>query len=242
MSAPRCMLALLAGLVFAAAAPAATVRGIVIRVDPDNKQLVLEGRGLGLHGVVLAFTLSADARVMCGDQPGALSDVEVGRRVRVEFETDGNHQVATLIEVSGPRLGTSVVVTIPPTPGAPPAMPPSGDGVSGVLRRVGYSDREVVVVGPGAKGPETETTVAVPETARIVKDGKDATLDDLKEGDAATVQVEKKDGRLSALSIQVGPGAATVSKPASKVVPRLRLLLKAADEVLQDLENRNRVP
>ena len=42
-------------------------------------------------------------------------------------------------------------------------VPANADAVTGVLRRVAYSDREVVVIGPGPKGTETETTVAVPE-------------------------------------------------------------------------------
>ena len=130
-----------------------------------------------------------------------------------------------------------------PRPAAPAVAVTSagGDALKGVLRRVGYSDREVVVVGPGAKGPETETPVAVPEAARVVKDGKEAKLDDLKEGDAATVQVEKKDGRTSAPSIQVGPGEAPAAgKPPSKVIPKVRMLLKVLDQVLQNMQDRDR--
>ena len=199
MTAPRFVLALLAGLAFAVAAPAATVRGIVTRVDPDKKVIELEGRGRGVRGATLTFALSADAQVMFGDQAGKLSDLEVGRRVRVEYEADGDRQVAQVIHVLGGPRPAAATVAVPPA---------NGDAVSGVLRHVGYSDREVIVVGLGAKGPDTETAVAVPESAKVVKDGKEATLDDLKEGDAATVQVEKKDGRASALSIQVGAGAA----------------------------------
>jgi len=233
MTAPRCVLVLLAGLAFAVTAQAATVRGIVTRVDPDKKLIELEGRGRGARGATLTFALSADARVMFGDQAGTLSDLEVGRRVRVEYEADGDRQVAQVIHVlGGPRPATPVV-TVPPA---------NGDAISGVLRHVGYSDREVIVVGPGAKGPDTETSVAVPESARIVRDGKDATLDDLKEGDAATVQVEKKDGRASALSIQVGPGAgpAATPKPASKMIPKIRILLKVVDQVLQNMQDRDK--
>ena len=54
-----------------------------------------------------------------------------------------------------------------------------------------------------------------------MKNGKGATLNDLEEGEAVTVQTEQKDGRLSAVTIQVGPGAAP-GKTASKVIPRLR--------------------
>ena len=223
-------------LTLAAATPPAEVRGVVAPIDPDKKELVLEGRGIGLRGAVLVFELPDATPVMFGDQAGTLADLEVGRRVRVQYDVSDGRQVALAIRVLGGPPPAAPVATV--TPSAPAA----GDGLTGVLRHVGYSDREVVVVGPGPKGSETETTVAVPETARITKDGKEATLDDLKEGDAAAVQAENKDGRLSALSIQVGPGAAPVpaDRPASKVIPRLRLLLKVADQVLQGMENRDR--
>ena len=94
MTAPRCLLTLLASFALAAASPAASVRGVVTRVDPDKKGLEVEGRNHGLNGAALTFTLSADARVMFGAQAGALSDLEVGRRVRVEYESDGERQVA----------------------------------------------------------------------------------------------------------------------------------------------------
>ena len=226
-------LALTAGLMLAAAAPAAEVRGVVTRIDPDKKELILDGRGIGVRGAVLVFTLPDQTPVLFGDQPGAVSDLGVGRRVRVEYEVNDGRQVAQVIHVlGGPR----------PAAAAPPVLtaPAGGDALTGVLRRVGYSDSEVTVVGPGPKGAETETTVAVPESARIVKDGKDTTLDDLKEGDSATVQVEKKDGRPVAASIQVGPGgAAPAEKPSSRVIPKLRLLLQIADQVLQGMEHRN---
>lgn len=230
MTAPRCVLILLAGLVFAAVSPAASVRGVVTRVDPDNKVFELEGRNHGLQGTALTFSLASDGRVLFGDQAGSLSDLEAGRRVRVEYERDGDRQIARVIHVlSGPRPAVPTVAV----------TPADGDALTGVLRRVGYSDREVVVVGPGAKGAETETSVAVPESARVVKDGKAATLDDLKEGDAATVQVEKKDGRTAALSIQVGPGAGPAAgKPPSKVIPKVRMLLKALDQVLENMQDR----
>ena len=108
----------------------------------DKKQLVLEGRGLGLRGTVLVFALAPDVQVMCGDQPAAPVDVAVGRRVRVEFEANGDRQIALTIQ----GLGGPCLVVAPP---AMPAWPPNGDALSGVLRHVGYSDREVVLVGPG---------------------------------------------------------------------------------------------
>ena len=138
-------------------------------------------------------------------------------------------------------LAVIAVVTLAVAASAAPAPANPADAVTGVLRRVAYSDRELVLIGPGPKGQETETTVAVPETARIVKNGKDATLDDLKEGEAASVQIEQKDGRASAVAIQVGPGAAP-EKRMTRPIPRIRRLLKVADQILQGLEKPEREP
>ncbi len=173
-------------------------------------------------------------RRCCSATSRALSDLEAGRRVRVQYEIDNGKQVAQTIHVLG---GSKPAGTAAPVP----AVPANGDALTGVLRHVGYSDREVTVIGPGPKGAAMETTVAVPESARIMKDGKEATLDDLKEGDSATVQVEKKDGRPAAASIVVGPGgtAASAEKPKSDAIPKLRRLLKIADMLLQGMENKN---
>ena len=99
------------------------------------------------------------------------------------------------------------------------------------------TDREVVVVGPGAKGPETETTIAVPETARVLRDGKAIPFDELKEGEGVTVSVEKHDGRLTAKSLQVGVAVAQPA-PASNVVPRVRMILRIVDGILQQMEKK----
>jgi hypothetical protein len=240
MTTPRFALALIAGLTVATAAPAEVMRGVVTRVDLDKKELQVDGRGRGARSVKIPFALSDKTTVLFGDQTGALSDLEIGRRVRVEFEPVEGGNVAQVIHVlSGPRPAAVVVPDVPPVP----AVPTDGDALTGVLRRVGYSDREVVLVSPGAKGADTETTVAVPGAAQIVKDGKGATLDDLKEGDGAAIQVEKKDGRLSALSIQVGPGVAPApERRGAKVIPKIRKALQMVDQLLKGMEDRNREP
>jgi Cu/Ag efflux protein CusF len=235
MTTHRFSFAMLAGLALAAAASAADVRGVVTKIDPDKKELVV-ARGLGLRGLMVVFELPDQTPVMVGDQAGTLADVAVGRRVRVQFDVADGKQVVVAIHVLGVPAPPATVVPTVPAPAAPPA---AGDGLTGVLRRVGYSDREVVIVGPGAKGAETETVVAVPDAAKITKDGKEATLDDLREGDAATVQVEKTDGQLTAASIQVGPGGpapTAMDQPGGRVIPRLRRLLQTADQVLQQIE------
>jgi hypothetical protein len=243
MTKPRFVLALIAGLTLAGAAPAEMVRGVVSRVDLDKKELQLEGRGRGLRGAELTFILSDKTSVLFGDQAGVLSDLEPGRRVRIDFEATGAGNSAQVIHVlNGRKPAAADVPDVPPVPPVP-AVPTDGDALTGVLRRVGYSDREVVLIGPGAKGADAETTVSVPEAARIVKDGKDATLDDLKEGDGAAIQVEKKDGRLSALSIQVGPGVAPAPESRrAKAISKVRKALQMVDQVLQGIEDRDRQP
>src|SRR5205807_1837487 len=128
-----------------------------------------------------------------------------------------------------------------PAPAAPGAAPgAAGSAVTGVLQRVARTDREVVVIGPGDRGPETETTVAVPEGTPVTRGGKEVGLEGLKEGDPVTVRAERRAGRLTATALQVGPPApeATVAqKPAmpaerEPVVPRVRRALKIADDVL----------
>jgi cold shock CspA family protein len=240
MTKPRFAFALIAGLMLTAAAPAEVMRGVVSRVDLDKKELQLEGRGRGVRGAVVTFILSDKTSVLFGDQAGGLPDLEPGRRVRIECETTDAGRVAQAIHVLNGRRPTATVV--PDMPPVPP-VPADGDALTGVLRRVGYSDREVVLISPGAKGADAETTVAVPETAKIVKDGKEATLDDLKEGDAAAVQVEQKNGRPSALSIQVGPGVATIpEKRGAKVIPKIRKALQIVDQLLKGMEDRDREP
>jgi cold shock CspA family protein len=240
MTKHRFALALIAGLSLTAAASAEMVRGVVSRVDPDKQELQLEGRGRGVRGAVLTFTLSDKTSVLFGDQAGALSDLEPGRRVRIEYETTDAGRVAQAIHVLNGRRPAAVVASdVPPVP----PVPADGDALTGVLRRVGYSDREVVLVGPGAKGTDAETTVVVPETAKIVIDGKEATLDDLKEGESAAVQVEQKNGRPSALSIQVGPDVATVPETRrAKVIPKIRKALQMVDQLLKGMEDRDREP
>ncbi len=240
MTTPRFALALFAFLALAAAAPAETARGIVSRVDLDKNELQLEGRGRGIRGTLLKFTLSEKTSVLFGDQAAALPDLAPGRRVRIEFEAGNAGNVALVIRIlNGPRPAATGVPDVPPVP----PVPTDDDALTGVLRRVAYSDREVVLVGPGPKGADVEATIAVPEAARITKDGKETTLDDLKEGESAAIQVEKKDGRLSALSIQVGAGVAPVPENhRAKVISKVRKVLQLADQILKGLEDRNREP
>ena len=218
MIARSCTFSLLAGLLFALAAPAAEIRGIIIKASADKKELMLEARGRGLRGRVMTFILNKDTQVLVGKQPGKLTDLAPGKRVRVVFEDQDGERVAVLITLHA----------------VPPALlPPPQDtqGVSGTLRRVAVTDREIVVVRPDPKGgPEQETTLPVPDDAKITRDQKPIRLEDLREGESVVVQTETKGGKLRARSIQAGarPGTAAPERG-----DRVRQLLKIIDALRQ---------
>jgi hypothetical protein len=230
----RLLLAGLAGLVIGAACSAAEIHGVISAIDLDKNELRIDGRG-NTRGSTIAFTLDDKTLVLFGREKGQPADLKAGRRVRIEYEEDDSgHRLARVLRVSGRPGATSVA-----TPVAAPAMPAGGDGITGTLQRVARSDREIVVIGPGPKGPETETTIAVPENAKIVREGKPSSLDALKEGDAVAVRVERNGKRVTALEVQVGPGAALSATPAQergRLVPRIRQALHLADEVLRRMD------
>ena len=189
---------------------------------------------------MLDLKFGPKTQVLIGGQPAMLGDLAPGRRIRVEFEVLDGHAVAQVIRAFGLGL-------VQPRPQPQPDLPlprKEGDGVSGTLQRVALTDREVVVIGPGPKGPRTETTIAVPEGTSITKNGKPVAFDALKEGEAVTVKTEMRKGRLTALAVQVGAVAATATPamPPRPLVPRLRQALKLADELLRELEEPRPVP
>jgi hypothetical protein len=222
-----CLLSLTAGLALGAPVPTLIeVRGRLASIDLEKKELVVE---IGLvRRSSFSFTLDADTQVLFGREAGTPSDLSPGQRVRVDYVERDGKAVARAIRVTGARAA--------PTPG--PAPKPDDKAVSGVLRRVAVTDREIVVIGPGAKGAETETTIQVPETAKIVKGGKATALEDLKEGDPARVEVDRRDGKMQATSVQVGPEVARPAAPKSQLIPRLRLALQIVDQILKQLEDR----
>ena len=170
------------------------------------------------------YLVNDKTQVLFGKEAGTLKDLPLGRRANVEFEERDGQRVVTLLQVHGGR----------------PAVKAAIDAllVTGILRRVAVTDREIVVVGPGAKGAATETTIGVPESARVLRDGKAIAFDELKEGEGVTVNVEKRDGRFTAKTLQVGVAVAP-AKP-SNAIPRVRLILRIVDGILQQMEERNK--
>jgi hypothetical protein len=199
--------------------------------------------------MVLDLKIDAKTQILVGGQPATLDDLTSSRRVRVVFEQRDGKAVARVVR----SLGLLRLMQPPPAPQLPQLPQPrpvaplkEGEGVAGTLQRVALTDREIVVIGPGAKGAQTETTIAVPEEAAITRDGKKIALDDLKEGETVTVRTESRKGRLTARSIQAGKVAAAAEAPAMPprrdILPRLRQALKLADELLREMEEQGGAP
>ncbi len=235
MLAFRLALGLLASLVFASAALAAEVRGRAIDVDLAKKQLQL-ARPLPRGGPTM-LVLDANTRVLFGKEIGTLADVPTGRRVLVVYEEKDGKALATTIRVPGKLFRRPGAPSVAPTVargGAPAAIP---GGITGTLRRVAPTERELVLIGPGAGGPETETIVAVPEKVRPTRDAKAIRFDELREGETATVGVEKKEGRWVATAVHVGAApAAAAPAQTGDVVRRVRFGLWVADQLLKQMD------
>jgi hypothetical protein len=233
MTALRFSFCLATGLVLAAAASADEVRGLILRIDPEKKAIRLETRR-PMRGGVLDLKVDANTQIFIGGQPAKLNDLAPGRRIRVVFQPRDGKPVAQVIRAFGLNLAQ-------PQPSALPPAPKEGEGVAGKVRRVSSADREIIVLGPGPKGPETESTIAVTEKTDIARDGKKITFDDLKEGEMVTVKTESREGQLMAVSIQVGQSAAQPAAPPRRnIIPRLRQALQMADELLRELEERGK--
>jgi hypothetical protein len=235
MTALRLSLSLVIGLTLVAAASADEARGRIVQIDANKKQLRLETRG-PQRGGVLDLKLDDKTQILIAGQPATLKDLAPGRRIRVVFAMRDGKATAQVIRSFGLNL-------VQPQPAVPQsAAPREGEGVAGTLQRVASTDREIVVLGPGPKGPQTETTIAVPEETAITREGKMITLDDLKEGETVTVKTESRKGKLTAVSIQVGQGAPekSVAPPRRNLIPRLRQVLQMADELLRELEERGK--
>jgi hypothetical protein len=229
----RFALGLVLGLACGAAAWADEVRGRIVGVDLDKHQVRIEGRARA-RGQTLTLLLDDKTQVSFGNQAATAVDLAVGRRARVVYEDRDGKKVATSIRVLG---------LLPAANRTAPAAPADANTVTGTLLRVAPTERELVVVGPGAKGPETETTVTVPEGVKIVKGDKALTIDVLKEGEQVTVKVDRRAGRPVAVSVHVGPlpaAAAAAERP--NVIPRLRMALQIADQILQQMEQQDRPP
>jgi cold shock CspA family protein len=237
MTALRFSLSVLTALFAFSLASAEEARGRLARIDPDKKEMQLQIGGPLRGRAMLRLSLDAKTEIFVGGQAATLKDLTEGQRIHVVFQERDGKAVARSIHA----LGLRAMQQRPETPLPPPRK--EGDGLTGVLQRVALTDREIVLIGPGAKGPQTETTFIVPEKTPILRDGKKIAFDDLKEGETASVQAESRKGRMTAKSIQVGKASAEVpaqpaTPPRRNLIPRLRRALQLADELLRQMEER----
>jgi hypothetical protein len=200
---------------------AGEIRGVIVRVDLERGELQVEGRGLGRRGLAMSFTLGKGTQVLFGRESGALSDLAPGKRIRVVFDGPGRRVLS--LHLFGFRPARKETVS-------PPRIS-AASTVSGLLMRVSYAERELVVIGPGSAGPETETIIHVPKEPRVSQDGKLIPFEDLKDGREAKIQVEKQGNRLLARDIQVG--APVPETPAEGRIARIRRILRVADRLLE---------
>jgi cold shock CspA family protein len=232
MSCKSLGLASIACLVLGVGAHAAEFRGIIRHVDPARKEVTVEGRGKPFRGNTVVFAIDQGTQILVAGRAGGFADLIVGKHVRVTFEQNQGPPIARTIKVIG----------LPPLDLASPALAPAPttddpNAVAGTLRRIARTEPEIVVVSAGKSGAaEKETTIAVPESARILRDQKPIRYTDLHEGEGVLVRTEKKDGQLLAKSIEAGtPAAGAAATPAGgdRKIERLRSLLKMIDGFLQ---------
>jgi hypothetical protein len=214
------------------------VRGFIDKVDPAKQELTVVVRARGPRGLVMSFKLDKAIRVHTGRQVGDVADLQPGERARVFFEYRNGERVAVDVAVRGP-IGKVDLLPAPTPIGAPTTDP---NAISGVLQRVALTDREIVVIGPGPKGePELESTLMVPEDARISKDGKPLKLEDLKEGERVVVHAEKRGDKMAAVKIEAGSKGPPTPAPNDRI-ERLRQVLRLADYFLQQLAEQRGAP
>ncbi len=234
------------------AAPAAEVRGVIVKVDPKNHEVVIEARGRGMRGREFTLALSQATEFRKGRESAREADLAPGERVRVVYEDETGTRRALRISIQGGALAQQArpapANDVKPgpndaKPGPNDAKPGPNDAntVSGVLRRIALTDREIVVVAPNPAGKqEKETTIFVPESTKITRDQKTLRLDDLKEGEQVTVQIEKDAHEVAAKSIQVGAAAvsAKMTNPRARGdgVEKARRILRIIDGFLGGMD------
>jgi hypothetical protein len=232
MTAKPCTFSLLAVLWIGFVAQAAEVRGVITSADGKKMELTIDARGRGVRGLSLTFVLDKNTDILAGRKPARVEDLTKGKHVRIVYEMQDGRRVAVRVLVQGGG-GAPAVAVVPPAG--------NGDTVAGILRRVAYTDREIVVIQAGKGGTEVEVTLRVPEGVKITRNQKPITFEELGESEQVTVQIETKDGKRVAQSIQVGVGAAAAPAAASdrkEKIERVRQILKMIDYALQRLGDR----
>ncbi len=228
------LLTLLAGLALAASVPAAEIRGVITKVDSENKELLIEGLGKGAKGMTFTFVLTDNTRVLFGANGGSLADLVVGRRTRVIFDDRDGKQTALVIRP---------LYLQPKAKDAVPMAPANGSG--GMLRLINSNDREIVVVGANPKGGESETTLHIPKDLKVQRGEKATGFDELKEGELLSFEADKKDGKFMAKSLRAGPpdpnaNSAPAMLPDDKKGEKAMKVLEIVFQILDQMRRERR--
>ncbi len=268
----------LVAMLWVAPAFADEIRGTLLRLSPEKQEVVVDVRERGRRTTSYTLRLDGDTQVMLGHKPGKLADLAVGKRVRVLFEVQNGQAIARsiigpgvitlnpgLLDALGQigaanglnlgNLGIGGMKNNPPLAAPPQPVPvaPAGQtSVAGMMRRVSRTDREIVILGDPTGGkPPSETTVFVPSEAQITRDQRPIPFDDLKEGEAAVIMAQPKNGRLEAQAVIIGqaPVAAAPGAPVPLAAPpgappmqgdskiaKLRDALRLLDGILEQLD------
>jgi hypothetical protein len=215
-------------LVLGSFSSAAEIRGVIRSVDPGKQELTVEGRGRGMRGLRMVLATDKDTQILIGTKPGAFADLAAGKRARIEYEVRDGMPVARSIKV------VSLQIELPPPAPVGPSAVNDANTVSGTLRRVAQTEREIVVIGAAEK----ETTIAVPDNVQVVRGQKLIHFEDLHEGESAVVHTERQDGRLAAKSIEAGTLVSANPPNRDRRIERLRQILKTIDGLLEMAEKR----
>jgi hypothetical protein len=237
-------LVLLAGTVRADEA-----RGTISRIDPDRGQIVVLVSGRGVHRLPMTFYLDENSQITAGKEAANITDLRTGQRARIYYEIHDGRRVALGITVRGRlgdidlggALGGILGGAASAKSGEPPLAPEPQDAnaIRGVLQRVAITDREIVTVGPNSKGEgEVETTISVPQSASVTRDGQPIKFEDLKEGQSVTVHADSRNGKIVAKDVQLGsapPRPAATAK--SDRIEKIRRFLKLVDALLEQQQS-----
>jgi hypothetical protein len=237
MLANRFVLATVALFGLASVSSADQVRGVVVKVDSEAGQITIEARGAGVRGATFTFTLGKDAKILLGQQAVPLKDVPVGKRAQITFETKDGKRVAVFVHVNN-LLGNLNNLMPNDAGDRAGANAPNNDpnALTGKLRRVAYTDREIVLAIPGAGDKESYVSLPVAKDAKITRDDQAIKFDDLKEEESAVVRTEMRDGKRVATAVMVGK--VTMEKPEDSKITRLRQILKIVDAILEQAEKK----
>jgi Cu/Ag efflux protein CusF len=224
-------LALLAGLFIVPIATAAEMRGVISKVDAESKELLIEGFGRAGKGMTYVFLITDDTRILFGSNAGSNADLLVGKRTRVIYDERDGKQIALVIRP---------LYLQPKSKPANPVAP--GGGADGILRLINSNDREIVVIGANAKGGESETTLHVPKELKVERNAKKTEFDDLKEGEQLSFEADKKNSKMYAKTLRVGPAdpngkQAQASQPEEM---KREQVMKTIETVIQILEQLRR--